>query len=240
MIKSIPALDIKPFIYGSCVTRDAFEFLDGHSIAQYVARSPIVSAMSEPIRSLPTGMDISKNASAFQRRMVTWDVQKVFPALLAESKHDTVIIDLIDERLRVLELGANQFLTYSPEAAKSGVTLRAGKVHNLMDNDFLPLWDSAAKRLISLLRPERVIINKVFWASQDQDGNELDTKFNVHVNNQVLRHMYTVLEDGLGCRVVEYPDEVTRANSEHRWGLSPFHFIDAFYHHFLTSMKSLF
>lgn len=232
-------MHIKPFIYGSCVTRDAFEFVDGHSIAQYVARSPIVSAMSEPIRSLPIGMDISKNASAFQRRMVTWDVQKVLPALLAESKHDTVIIDLIDERLRVLELGANQFLTYSPEAAKSGVTLRAGKVHNVTDADFLPLWDISAKRLITLLRPERVILNKVFWASEDQEGNKLDPKFNVHVNNQVLEHMYTVLEEGLGCHVIEYPDDVTRASSEHRWGLSPFHFIDDFYHYFLASMKSL-
>lgn len=238
-MNSISTLGVKPFIYGSCVTRDAFEFLDGDSIAQYLARSPVISAMSDPILTLPDGMDISKNASAFQRRMVTWDVQKALPTLLAETKHDTVVIDLIDERLRVLELGTNQFLTFSPEAAKTGVTLRAGKVHNVTDTDFLPLWDSAAKRLITLLRSERVILNKVFWASQDQDGNELNPKFNVRVNNQVLMHMYTLIEEGLGCQVIEYPNDVMRASSEHRWGLSPFHFIDGFYHHFLRSMKSL-
>lgn len=234
-----PALTASPFIYGSCVTRDAFALLDHPNVAEYVARSPIVSAMASPAASLPVGMDIDLIDSAFQRRMVTWDAQKSLPGLLANTAHDAVVVDLIDERLGVLDLGEGAVLSLSTEAVKAGLTRHAGTLLRVGDPDFLSRWDTAAQRLINLLQDERVILNRVFWAIEDQNGQDLTQKFPVDLNNQVLDHMYRTLQEGLDCTVIDYPRNLMVADSEHRWGLSPFHFTRGFYVHFLDRLREI-
>lgn len=235
----VAQLRSSPFIYGSCVTRDAFALLERPNVAEYVARSPIVSAMSAPISELPTGMDISAVNSAFQRRMVTWDVEKSLPTLLSSAAHDAVIVDLIDERLSVVDLGQGTVLTLSSEAVKAGLTKDAGSLIRVTDPEFLSRWDAAARKLMELLKNETVILNRVFWASKDQYGQDLTQKFPVEHNNQVLEHMYNTLEEGLDCLVIDYPDELMVADSNHRWGLSPFHFTQDFYLHFLGKLREV-
>ena len=225
------------FIYGSCVTRDAFALLERPNVAEYVARSPIVSAMAAPATELPAGMDINLIDSAFQRRMVTWDVQKSLPGLLAKTAHDAVVIDLIDERLGLLDLGHGRVLSLSTEAVKAGLTRNAGTLLRVGNPDFLPRWDAAAQQLIKRLQDERVILNRVFWAAADENGQDLTQKFPVDLNNQVLEHMYRTLQEGLDCAVIDYPAELMVADSQHRWGLSPFHFTREFYVHFLNRLR---
>lgn len=234
-----PAVTASLFIYGSCVTRDAFALLERPNVAEYVARSPIVSAMAAPAASLPVGMDIDLIDSAFQRRMVTWDAEKSLPGLLANTAHDAVVIDLIDERLGILDLGDGAVLSLSTEAVKAGLTRHAGTLLRVGDPDFLSRWDAAAQRLINLLQDERVILNRVFWAAEDQNGQDLTQKFPVDLNNQVLDHMYRILQEGLDCTVIDYPRNLMVADSEHRWGLSPFHFTRGFYVHFLESLREI-
>ncbi|MBD2765035.1 hypothetical protein IEE91_07520 [Kocuria sp. cx-455] len=234
-----PAVASSPFIYGSCVTRDAFALLERPNVAEYVARSPIVSAMAAPATELPAGMNIDLIDSAFQRRMVTWDVQKSLPELLSKTAHDAVVIDLIDERLGLLDLGHGRVLSLSTEAVKAGLTRDAGTLLRVGDPDFLSRWDAAAQQLIQRLQDERVILNRVFWAAVDENGQDLTQKFPVDLNNQVLEHMYGTLQEGLDCAVIDYPAELMVADSQHRWGLSPFHFTREFYVHFLNRLREI-
>lgn len=229
----------RAFIYGSCVTRDAFQLGGLPRLADYYARSPIISAFGRRPAELPAEMDLEAIPSAFQRRMVTRDVEKSLPAALAGlTSRNVVIIDLIDERISVAQVEGG-VLACSSEAAKAG--LRAGTTSRLAVGEpgFMTAWERAADHLVNSLRGRRVILNKVFWATRDETGADLSERFPVELHNQSLQHMYRRLEVELSCDVVEYPEELLVADSQHRWGLSPFHFIEAFYAHFVTRVQEI-
>lgn len=234
-----PPASARAFIYGSCVTRDAFQ-LDGlPRLADYFARSPIISAFGQRPAELPAQMDLEAIPSAFQRRMVTRDVEKSLPAALAGlAPHDVVIIDLIDERISVARV-EDGVLACSAEAARAGLRPESDTRLSVGGPGFMTAWERAADQLVASLRGRRVILNKAFWATRDETGADLSERFPVELNNQSLQHMYGRLEAGLTCEVVEYPEELLIADSQHRWGLSPFHFIDAFYAHFVTRVQEI-
>lgn len=229
----------RAFIYGSCVTRDAFQ-LDGiPSLSDYFARSPLISAFGRAPAELPTGMDLETVPSAFQRRMVTRDLQKSLPgALQALSSRDVIIIDLIDERIPVAWVNGG-VLACSSEASRAGFTANKASQLAVGRPGFITAWQRAAEELIEMLQNRRVVLNKAYWAVKDDTGQELQSRFPVELHNKTLRHMYTVLERGLQCDVIDYPDNLFVADSKHRWGLSPFHYTAPFYSHFVARLQEI-
>src|SRR5699024_11175643 len=94
---SLPA-PIGTMIYGSCVTRDTFEFLgDDFLLKSYVARQSVISAGTQTSDTLPM---LDPIASAFQKRMVEGDLKgNLYETLDTQaSQADLLVIDLIDER----------------------------------------------------------------------------------------------------------------------------------------------
>ena len=126
----------RALIYGSCVTRDAFQ-LDGlPALHAYFARSPILSAFGPRMAKLPTGVDLSAISSKFQRTMVQRDMQKSLPAAMESLMDELVIIDLIDERFAVVEANGG-VMALSVEAKRAGPTGRGATVHRPTDPGFM-------------------------------------------------------------------------------------------------------
>lgn len=223
--------DREVFIYGGCVTRDVFEREGSPGIAAYYARSPYISAFGDRPRSLPKGMDPTTIASAFQQRMVTRDIRKSLKGALKSTSPDIpVILDLLAERLPVVKYGGGM-ITCSSEAVRAGLKASDHPQITVDDPGFMDIWRAAADALIELLQGRKVILNKVFWATSDNEGDELPARYEVSKHNALLRQMYEYLEGHLKCETIEYPQEVLIADRNHRWGLLPFHFIDDFYQH---------
>lgn len=219
------------FIYGGCVTRDVFERHGSPSIAAYFARSPYISAFGSRPRSLPEGMDPATLTSSFQQRMVIRDIRKSLPGIVQKTPQDVpIILDLMAERLPVVKYGGGM-ITCSSEAVRAGLKPSEHPQITIDDPDFMAAWRAAADALIELLRERQVILNKVFWASHDNEGDELPSRYEVDKHNSFLRDMYRHLEEHLECETIEYPASVLTADRDHRWGLLPFHFVDDFYQH---------
>ncbi|MEW1978949.1 DUF6270 domain-containing protein [Kocuria palustris] len=231
------AQERRAFIYGSCVTRDAFQLEGLPELGAYFARSPILSAFGARVASMPAGMDIQSIPSRFQQTMVRRDVQKSLPAALRALDEEIVIIDLIDERISVAEFEGG-CIAYSTEAKKAGLTTRGAVLRSPTDPDFMERWRPAAQRLAEALGGRPVILNKAFWAVADDAGAPLEGDFRVAANNAVLQQMYQHLESVLSCTTIDYPDSLLIAAGEHKWGRSPFHFIPVFYDHFVSSMNA--
>lgn len=226
------------FIYGSCVTRDAFQ-LDGlPPLADYFARSPVISAFGRRPSSVPAELDLEAISSPFQRRMVKRDLEKQLPAALRNLTDEIVILDLIDERIRVAE-SANGMIAISPEVARVGFRGGSGRQLKIGTPAHTAAWVRAADALADALRGRTVILNQAFWATHDDAGGDLSMKFDIETHNRALREMYAHLAAALDCHTVEYSQDLLVADSQHRWGLSPFHYIDSFYTHFVERFQAL-
>lgn len=220
------------------MTRDAFRLEGLPAISNYFARSPMISAFGTRPMRVPEELDLGLITSNFQRRMVQRDLQKSLPTALSALTDELVIIDLIDDRLRVAKIHGGE-IALSTEAAKGGFRGRGARIVGPQSPDFLLEWMRAADRLIDLVSPRQVVLNKAFWAHHDETGASLDDRFDVALHNSLLARMYDHLGKSLNCPVVEYPDDLLIAHSQHQWGLSPFHYIEPFYEHFVRSIQSL-
>lgn len=218
------------FVVGSCVSRDAFVPMPpAIEISTYVARSSLASAFGKK-RGPAWLVDAAATLkSPFQRRMVTLDIGKGLSRLLTAEDYDFVLLDLIDERFAVV-FADGVPVTLSGELASVSSEMGAQLRLKADSPTREPLWRSGVERLFALAPPGRVILNKVFWATRSEVG-PLEDQERISAANSTLESMYRYLIERWNPRVIEYPDGLLVADSQHKWGASPFHYIPAVYEH---------
>lgn len=120
---------IKINIYGSCVSRDIFEWDKEKQfcIPVYVARTSILSNLNTNIWNM-NSTDINLD-SPFQREAVMTDLNKTVYDKFKSNMSDYLLIDFIDERFRIAKVD-NLYATYSVEMMNS---------HFLDDKDYVLL-----------------------------------------------------------------------------------------------------
>lgn len=232
-------------ILGSCVTRDAFEYSNAKEYVPvpYFARSSLISVISSPIDILKEGIELE---SAFQQKTVHNDLNKIFLTHIATSDSLFLLIDLIDERFDVLRY-RDTYLTCSDEYKRSNLP-KILKTEALEKNeDYYRMWEDAAKIFIEQIRhrkPKSVILHRAFWKKKyrDIDGTvkEFPDQEKIDKNNRILERMYSFIESISGDLLVsiQLSDDYV-SDSNHRWGLSPFHYEDRYYVDFIERVKKI-
>jgi hypothetical protein len=225
------------FVYGSCVSRDAFQEPDAPALVDYLARSCLGSAFSAPSGRLET-VSLESNPSAFQRRMVATDLGKHLGDLVRGADFDFLLVDFIDERLQLIR-SANGYDTYSPELGRTGFDVDPQSLVETGSDEYMAAFRAGWKKLLNLVPGEKIVINRVFWATHDEGGDELTEFPAIGRNNDILSHLYNYACSTPGVRVIDYaPDEMV-ADRNHKWGVSPFHFSKRFYRKTVESLSSL-
>lgn len=222
------------FIFGSCVSRDAFT--GDMKPYDYLARSSIASAFGHPCDAGLAEADLSRIASEFQRRMVAADLRRTAITALASTEYDYLLLDLIDERFDLAEFG-DFFVTVSSELLKSGIQLpsRAERV-SPADPRRMKRWREGFRRLVEIVGEERIILNRVFWATHDESGTELPKQAEIQAANIQLARMYGFIDSFESVRAIDYPAALLVSDSAHKWGVSPFHYVPELYLHTLKSI----
>lgn len=229
------------FILGSCVSRDAFE-ISGHgfNLVGYIARTSLASAFTT--RSAPP--DIIRLAarigSAFQRRMVETDLRKRALFLISSARFDYLLVDLIDERFNLARFaGSNvqpEVFTLSRELAAvcnwSGVQVVPGT------NQHLSAWKRGAGQLLRSVPPERIIVNRAFWATTMSDGTPLENQSLIERSNRTLEVMYDYLQRNRVGGVITYPEGIV-ADPGHKWGVAPFHYAPSMYDSLIRQLREI-
>lgn len=236
-------MGVKIDILGGCVTRDVFRFSeeDKYTIMSYYARSSIVSIYSRPIN---IRHDEIKLDSDFQKRMVYYDLTKHFREYIKTTTADYFIFDLIVERLRVLKYG-NSYLTRSNEFNKSNLAKKL-KTASVSPEDQLKMWKQSMKQLMEDLKmrflPDRIILHKAYWKDEyyNEDGERCQfVDKPIKENNERLMAYYEFIENNFdGIRTIEL-DNHFLADSKHKWGLSPFHYEEAYYLEFNKRLDTI-
>ena len=223
-------------ILGSCVSRDCFSYLDDSEInlEKYFARSSIISLASESINKSINAIDLDSN---FQKRMVYYDVNKLFYSELEKSNANILLLDFIDERLDVLHIEENKYITYSSEFNRTNNFKKMIKGKRISEEDRVELWkdcfDIFIEKTSKLINLEDIYINKVYYCNKylDKDKNILSFEDQelIKNKNKLLDGYYKYIKD-------KYPlinfidlEKEYLSDEMHKWGLSPFHYEDKYY-----------
>jgi hypothetical protein len=230
-------------ILGSCVTRDAFAFVQhNYELNSYYPRSSLISIYSPPIYIKKEGINLK---SEYQQRLVYFDMTKKFFHHIKQTVADVLIIDFMDERLGVLKTN-NTHITHSDE-------LKLSKLKHLLDyevmefnEEYLDLWELSALKFIHDVkkRPFRkIILHKSLYMSnyKTKDGEILpftdpERVERIHSRNVLLNHMYQFIERNMPNLKVIEPSGFS-ADESHKWGLTPFHYELPYYEYFMEQLK---
>ena len=87
----------KIIVFGSCVSRDTVEYLDGFILQKYFARSSFASLFST-VHPDVNNINYDRIESDFQKRMVQSDLTKSVQYMISRLDFDCILIDFIDER----------------------------------------------------------------------------------------------------------------------------------------------
>lgn len=224
------------FVYGSCVSRDAFQIDHNLHLVDYVARSAVGSAFAKGSLATPPNYDLI--ASKFQRRMVRLDIEKGLPRLLRDRDFDFLLVDFVDERL---QMATRKGFIYTNSLEVQSTKLRhpSDRLIKFGSDEYLSLWRQGIASLLSLCPPSKIVVNRVFWATVTDDGQNLPEFEQIEYNNGILGRLYEEIGRSAGIRFIDYPENLIVADSNHKWGVSPFHYTEEAYEHLIKSLEQL-
>jgi hypothetical protein len=225
------------FIYGSCVSRDAFAmYSDGFKLATYIARSSFASQFASKSLKLDVE-DFDENnlvSSAFQKRMVNIDINKKAMSNMKRLDYDLVMIDFIDERFKLAKY-QDSFYTFSTEAQKTNFHEANNiKFYNINNEEREKLWQKGFTKAIKFFTENNIpiFLIKTYWVKSEKNAN-LDA-----YNNQ-LDKMYDFASKFKNIKFIEYNEEQLVSDPNHKWGSMPFHYVPKFYKRTMNVIRKL-
>lgn len=159
-------------IFGSCVSRDACEFMQGAVVEIYVARHSVASLKS------PHGdgeLDLVELDSPFQQRMVLGDLQGTGLERIVGHADvlDVVLVDLVDERRGYWRFPDGTMMTNSLELEACGAARQARQVGARLvkfgTDEHFDQWNSGFAALVEGLNAADLLSRSIFidieWAA---------------------------------------------------------------------------
>ncbi|MHA7156267.1 DUF6270 domain-containing protein [Arthrobacter sp. TMN-50] len=235
------AVPTRVILLGSSTTQEAISEPNKIEVVQYVTRSSLASIFQKPlpmIMELIEGNSQTRPISEFQKNILRCDVTKLVPELLKSADFDMLLVDLIDERIPLLEVNGS-YITNSPEFRAIGLELSGvsevepgGTVH-------LDFFKTGVNSLVDLIGERRIVVNKLFWARRDTSGQYLPNQQEIDRNNIILSKLYDVFESFEGVQYINYPDGLLVAEENHKWGATPYRYGPNVRKHLLASIPPL-
>ena len=229
-------------IFGSCTTRDCLRLFPARAfqLKSYIARQSVVSAVSEPA---PLELDEIRLESPFQRRAVWQDFSKNAFDILAHDGSSWIILDLIDERFPLTEIGG-AYVTKSALAVQGGAVAEdaptAPRVSNGKDyfvngrclREFIGEF---CRRLRAIYSEDHIIIHRAltveqYWTAEGELRPYTDAELETgKALNALITYMYDVLEEELPQAHVIDCMSGWHGSGTHAWGVATVHYEDGYY-----------
>ncbi len=220
-------------IYGSCVSRDTFEYMrDSANLIQYVARQSLISAVS-PTQGLVE--KLAPLSSKFQDRMVRGDLtSNAFELIRAKADNaDVLIVDLIDERGGVVHTHGGCVSKLAEFWGNGGRELVGGsEILPFGSDDHFYAWAKALDEfnefLVAVGLKDKTLVIEAPWAHLLDSGQPLSVPnwmMEPSQANSAYERYYGAMRD-LGFRMLRIPEELAVSTVSHKWGASPCYPVD--------------
>jgi len=236
-------------IVGSCISRDVWRFRGGSvSDLLYISRTSLPSLFATPAPRFRSHAEPPGGLKAQPHRALVADVTKTaLPQVLA-FRPTHLIFDFIDERFDLLSAGGT-LVTHSWELAQSGYlaqpAFRGARPIPRLSAACDRLWLDAAAEMAAFvratpLRDATLILHSARWAERRRTaagrqaaigGVEIlpGQAADIPRHNALLARYEAAFEAVMPpMRRIEAPAN-RLADDAHVWGLSPFHYVPAYY-----------
>ena len=246
-------------IVGSCISRDLWRFRGGSvSDVLYISRTSLPSLFATPLPGFRSKAEPPGGLKAQPHRALVADVTKTaLPQVLAFSPTH-VIFDFIDERFDLLSAGGT-LVTRSWELAQSGYldqpAFKGARPIPRLSAACERLWLDAAAEMAAFvratpLREATLILHSAQWAQRRRTaagrtaaigGVEILPQQSADIarHNALLAHYEAAFEAVMPpLHKIEAP-ELRLADDAHVWGLSPFHYVPAYYAELWRQLEGL-
>ncbi len=244
-------------IVGSCISRDLWRFRGG-LIAKtspdalppmlYVSRTSVPSLFATPLAGFRPAARPPAGLRPQPHRALIADLRKTALAELVAFRPTHLIFDFIDERFDLLSVGPS-LVTDSWELEASGYrgqpAFRGARTIPRLSAACDRLWLEAAAELAALIRATplsqaKLILHCARWAERRRTAQGREARLggveilpgqgaDIGAHNALLARYeaaFTALMPPMAR--VEAPAQ-RLADDEHLWGLSPFHYVPAYY-----------
>ncbi|MGZ3402077.1 MAG: DUF6270 domain-containing protein [Phenylobacterium sp.] len=244
-------------IVGSCISRDLWRFRGG-LIAKtapqalppmlYVSRTSIPSLFATPLAGFRPAAKPPGGLRPQPHRALVADLRKTALAELVAFRPTHLIFDFIDERFDLLSVGESLF-TDSWELETSGyrrqAAFRGARAVPRLSAACERLWLDAAAELAAFVRATplagaKLILHSARWAERRRTAQGREAPMtgveilpgqsgDIGRHNALLARYETAFEALMPPMArVEAPAQ-RLADDRHLWGLSPFHYVPAYY-----------
>jgi hypothetical protein len=251
----------KVAIIGSCITRDLWPIL-GVDVSDllYISRTSLPSLFSAPIGPIEVQGEPPAPLRPNQHKAMVADLTKSALGALVVHQPTHIIFDFIDERFDLLAAGEG-LATHSWELEVSGYLAQPALVHRRtaprLSSACDLLWNDALGELAAFLAATplcgaQLILHEAQWADSTRAGNgrrvSLPDEFELmpgrtasRARHNALLHRYQAAFRAALPRAasVATPAGLRVADPSHRWGPSPFHYIEDYYRDIWRRLQAL-
>lgn len=229
-----PGTGLEFAIFGSCVTRDPFQFSEGVSIPLYCARQSLASSASQRASAeFLSQVKFSERIAAFHQRSIESDIGKTALNKLRKLPPEVpVLIDLIEERTPLGVTPENTIVSLS-EAAQKFSNLPELIVEEIPPWSELhaELFSAAVPSLASALEGRKVVIHRALYAENHGKFPGINTRLS-SMYDEILAAIPSALS-------LDVSPELRLSEPDHMWGYAPFHYVDGYYHAVLDACEYL-
>ncbi|HEY3695521.1 DUF6270 domain-containing protein [Phenylobacterium sp.] len=245
-------------VVGSCITRDLWP-VPGERVEGllYISRTSLPSLFAPPVAGFEPAPAPPNGLGRHQHEAVVSDLAKRALAALVAHRPTHIIFDFIDERFDLLSV-AGTFATHSWELEVSGYldqpALQSARAIPRLSDACERLWLRAAGELSAFLRatPLRdavLVLHEARWAETWVDAEGARRPFedveiwsgrpaDIAAHNAMLAR-YQEAFRAATPGVVRVRAQSHVADAGHRWGLSPFHYVDGYYREIWDQLRAL-
>lgn len=222
--------EMKFDIFGSCVTRDAFSYLDKDNLlGRYLARSSISSIKSKVAKNIVPNL-----TSQFQNKLVNIDLNKSHLEIINNSSSNYCILDFIDERFNIAKFG-DTLITLSYEALQVPEIKEISEIIKFDCDEKFDLFCEGINYL-KTHTSKNIIVNKVYLSEVDINNNDITKDFKyIDELNSYLEKLYDYCSH-LSLEEITY-NKSYKADPNHKWGLAPFHYEIDLYKDFFIKLQ---
>jgi hypothetical protein len=236
-------------ILGSCITRDLWPIRGGGAERLlYICRTSFPSLLSVPVEGFVPDAQLPGDLHQHEHNALVADLRKTALTRLLDFRPTHLIFDFIDDRFDLLSVGPS-IATKSGEMMRSGYLSRPAlerhRTTRRLSSACERMWSSAAAEFAALVRATplaeaQLILHSARWATEHRDSKgEIRAIRNVEIlggdpveiadyNALLVRQEATFLSLMPSVAVID-AGAFRLAETEHRWGLSPFHYVPEYY-----------
>ncbi|MBU1378765.1 MAG: hypothetical protein KKE02_21015 [Alphaproteobacteria bacterium] len=236
-------------IVGSCITRDLWPIRGGGAEALlYVSRTSLPGLLGTPVAHFAPFEDLPGDLHQHEHKALVADIHKTALRGLLAYRPTHIIFDFIDERFDLLTVGG-ALASNSGEMVRSGYRTQEAfgpaRMISRLSEACERMWLEAADEFAAVVRGTplaraTLILHSARWADRQRRPNgRLAPIRNVEIvggQSAVIADYNALLDRQEAAFAARMPamtridaDAFRFADSEHRWGLSPFHYIPEYY-----------